>query len=307
MLQGLVLSLIAVARVGSESSCQHSTQPILSFCEGCPPMFEGKPCASTTWYNDLTKGACGCGTEPNPPEFWSKAGYTCAANAMLIDDVDPYNAWCPSNCGLCFRLCTTGGTTNGEPSPAGECEVFQVENRCGDGYGEAEPYLCGQELSPWECLENPGACQADRSTNMFGYPAHFDLQNAMLQITEGKGWHNPEVTWEEVDCSEGDTLGDWEEDCYCDQGTSPWGPPTTSGGGSQSTTTTTAVPKPTTTTTAIPKTSTISRTTTTPGGGGGTCAGGSLEVCISLCPLTPVEIYQHCVQQCIADCSLVIR
>jgi len=43
--------------------------------------------------------------------------------------------------------------------------------------------------------------------------------------------------------------------------------------------------------------------TTTTHGGGGTCPGGSLDVCISLCPNEPAEIYQKCVQQCIADCS----
>merc|ERR1712198_135137 len=43
--------------------------------------------------------------------------------------------------------------------------------------------------------------------------------------------------------------------------------------------------------------------TTTSHGGGGSCPGGSLDVCISLCPNEPAEIYQKCVQQCIADCT----
>ena len=86
--------------------------------------------------------------------------------------------------------------------------------RCGDGYGEANNYLCGQAVSPWQCVADPGRCQQMRSTNMFGYPAHFDLQNAALQVTEGLGWNNPEVTWELVDCSRGD-FGDWDADCYC--------------------------------------------------------------------------------------------
>ena len=34
-----------------------------------------------------------------------------------------------------------------------------------------------------------------------------------LQIT-AKGWDNPEVTWEQVDCSKGD-FGDWDKDCQC--------------------------------------------------------------------------------------------
>ena len=40
--------------VSGESSCDHPESPLLSLCEGCPPTFNGLPCAST-WYNDLTK------------------------------------------------------------------------------------------------------------------------------------------------------------------------------------------------------------------------------------------------------------
>ena len=97
-------------------------------------MYNGKVCASTTRYNDLTKGACGCGSEPNPKEFWTKSGYTAAANAMLMDPYEPNNGWCPRNCGQCYRLCSTGGTTTGKPTTAGKCIVVQIENRCGDGY-----------------------------------------------------------------------------------------------------------------------------------------------------------------------------
>merc|ERR1712215_41012 len=65
-------------------------------------------------------------------------------------------------------------------------------------------------------------------------------------------------------------------------------------------------------TTNKPNPPTTSKTTTTNGpnppttttnGGGGTCPGGSLDVCISLCPEQPVEIYQKCAQQCVADCT----
>ena len=91
-----------------------------------------------------------------------------------------------------------------------------LEFRCGDGFGEDNNYLCGQNMSPWDCVEEPERCEEMKNTNMYGYPAHFDLQNANLQITEGLGWNNPEVTWEQVDCSLGD-FGDWEADCYCPQ------------------------------------------------------------------------------------------
>merc|ERR1711884_374199 len=93
------------------------------------------------------------------------------------------------------------------------------KNRCGDGYGEEDNYLCGQNMSPWDCVENPDLCMELKNTNKYGYPAHFDLQDANLQITN-KGWDNPEVTWELVDCSAGD-FGDWEDDCFCPQATEP--------------------------------------------------------------------------------------
>ena len=118
----------------AESDCEHRSSPAASFCTGCPPMLGDLPCATTTWYNDMTKGACGCGSEPNPPDYWTKSGYTAAANAMTLGPESPLEAWCPHNCGLCFRLCNTGGSSNGEPSPehAGECIVVQVENRLVD-------------------------------------------------------------------------------------------------------------------------------------------------------------------------------
>ena len=210
----VVTIILPIVFINAESTCIHNEQPLDSKCQGCPPMYNGLPCASTTWYEDLTKGACGCGTEPNPPNFWTKSKYTAAGNAKMMDPNNPTNSWCPINCGLCFELCTTGGTTNGLPTSPGQCIVIQLENRCGDGYGEADNYLCGQKLSPWECLGNPGECMNFQNTNMYGYPAHFDLQNANRQITEGLGWQNPEVTFKQIDCSLGD-FGNWNEDCYC--------------------------------------------------------------------------------------------
>jgi len=71
-------------------------------------------------------------------------------------------------------------------------------------------------------------------------------------------------------------------------------PPTTSG------------PNPPTPTTATTKTTTTPHDgpdPTTTQGGGNTCPGGSLDVCISLCPQSPAEMFQACVQQCMADCS----
>ena len=48
-----MLRILAV--VQADSSCEHPDSPKLSLCEGCPPTYNGLLCASTTWYNDLTK------------------------------------------------------------------------------------------------------------------------------------------------------------------------------------------------------------------------------------------------------------
>jgi hypothetical protein len=213
ILTTLLLVLFLYAQ--GDSSCVHEHTPIKSMCTGCPPKYNGKLCASTTRYNDLTKGACGCGSEPNPTSFWTKSGYTAAGNAMMMDPNNPQNGWCPSKCGLCFKLCSTGGSTTGKSTTAGVCRVFQLENRCGDGYKQpTQAQWCRQELSPWECNSNPSACQKSKSTNDYGYPAHFDLQDANKQISSGLGWDNVEVTFEQVDCSTGN-FGNWEKDCYC--------------------------------------------------------------------------------------------
>jgi hypothetical protein len=37
-------------------------------------------------------------------------------------------------------------------------------------------------MSPWDCLANPGQCNEMLNTNDYGYPAHFDLQDANLQV-----------------------------------------------------------------------------------------------------------------------------
>lgn len=137
----------------------------------------------------------------------------------MMDDIEPTNSWCVKNCGLCFEVCTTGGSHTGASHTAGECITIQIENRCGDGYGEEDNYLCGQNMAPWDCVDDPELCKELKNTNKYGYPAHFDLQDANQQIT-AKGWDNPEVTWELVDCSGGD-LGDWEADCFCTKATEP--------------------------------------------------------------------------------------
>jgi len=64
-----------------------------------------------------------------------------------------------------------------------------------------------------QCEDNPAACSQDGNTNSYGYAAHFDLMDKHSQITDGLGWDNPEVTFEQVDCSAWDGP-DW--DCECE-------------------------------------------------------------------------------------------
>jgi hypothetical protein len=223
-----VLGLLALSGLSgfasAESSCAHESTPNLSRCSGCPPRYsDGKLCASTTRYTDLTKGACGCGNDPNPKSFWTKTDYTAAMNAMSLDPSNPELSWCPTNCGQCFELCSTGGTTNGNNSTssatAGKCIVIQVENRCGDGYlqpGEAQ--WCRQQMSWTNCVSNPGACSSQGNTNDYGYPVHFDLQDVNGQI-DALGWDNSEVTFQPVSCSAGN-FGNWQSSCQCSEASS---------------------------------------------------------------------------------------
>jgi len=182
--------------------CDSEHVPKESLCSGCPPMHQGKLCASTTRYNDMTKGSCGCGfADPVPPSWWTLTQFTAALNCKSLDPANPMLSWCPKGCGACFELCSTGGTTSGKPgvTKAGVCRVFTVTNRCGDGYREY-PEWCSNELTYQECQQNSSRCQLRGSTNKFGYPAHFDLQDFHLQVSTGLGWDNAEVTFEAVDC-----------------------------------------------------------------------------------------------------------
>jgi len=176
-------------------------------------MYKGKLCASTTRYNDQTKGPCGCGaTDPPPADQWTFTTYTAALNAANLEPENPSVAWCPTGCGSCYRVCSTGGKVQGEATEADVCRVFKISNRCGDGYDSNTPDWCSQRKSWQECAADSNACAAESSTNKYGYAAHFDLMDMHGQITTGLQWDNPEVTFEPVPCTE------WEGpswDCSC--------------------------------------------------------------------------------------------
>merc|ERR1711872_1198838 len=199
-----LLSFYLLGLVSGDSGCDHRETPTGSECTGCPPMFEGKNCASTTMYDQPDgKSICQC-------DFPFKSTYTAAANTAMMGASNQQN--CKDNCGLCFRLCSTGGTTQGQRPPKGKCIVIQVNNICpDDGW-------CDQEWSPKQCIDDPEVCKVEGKTNKFGYHAHFDLYNYDHQISEGLNWDNVEVTFEPVECSEGD-FEDW--DCGCKMNGTP--------------------------------------------------------------------------------------
>jgi len=195
-----------------EGRCTSINTPKHQQCTGCPPMFKGKLCASTTRYNDETKAACGCGnSDPVPRDWWTLTQFTAALNAKNLDPQHPLLGWCPQGCGECYKLCSTGGSIPGYLVKADICRVFKITNRCGDGFGQY-PMWCSNNLSHAECQADPVRCQQMHSTNHYGYPAHFDLQDFHLQVSKGLEWDNVEVTFEPVSCTEWNGP-DWN--CHC--------------------------------------------------------------------------------------------
>jgi len=191
------------AALASGDRCSSQETPLGSKCTGCPPMYNGKLCASTTWYEDRTKGSCGCGsTEMVAFDYWTLTSFTAALNTVSLDPQDPANGYCLSGCGSCYELCTTGGVINSQDTPTAseQCTVFKITNRCADGWQEGVPDWCSQHLSWQDCQANPEKCRQPGGTNIFGYSAHFDLQDAHRQVQDTLGWMNPEVTFEPVSC-----------------------------------------------------------------------------------------------------------
>ncbi|KAL3841710.1 hypothetical protein ACJMK2_019816 [Sinanodonta woodiana] len=159
-------------------------------CTGNPRMYNGKMCASTTWYIDGRKGACGCGPANGDSQFeWNHSGFVAAASQNMFD-YNPSKSWCGQMCGKCIKITSTGGFVPGQGGSvaAGQSHVFMVTNLCPNEY------------------PNLSWCSQDRSNgylNKYGYHAHFDLEDGAGQI-RSIGWQhrNPEVTYEEVNCDQ---------------------------------------------------------------------------------------------------------
>ena len=94
-----------------------------SKCQGCPPKYNGTLCASSTHFGSDdrhigTGSACEC-------TYSNKINgiYTTGVNIKMLDPSYQPQSWqsapirCESNCGLCFKLCPTGGC------PGSNCEL----------------------------------------------------------------------------------------------------------------------------------------------------------------------------------------
>jgi len=132
-------------------------------------------------------GACGCGYQSsNSPFSWANVDFTAAASQALFDTGGA--SWCGSGCGTCYKLTPTGGYVPNEGSapPSTNPIVVMITNLC--------PYSGNAQ---W--------CAPVGGVDQYGYPVHFDLRNAVGQITS-MGWNNPEVTYQQVACSSGSSL-----------------------------------------------------------------------------------------------------
>ncbi|RUS72992.1 hypothetical protein EGW08_019240 [Elysia chlorotica] len=88
--------------------------------------YNGKPCASTTRYDDGHRGACGCGpANSDNPYTWNLADYVTAPNQKFFDD-GGMNTWCGSNCGVCVKL-----TPTDQPNTHGYEVHFDLQNNKG--------------------------------------------------------------------------------------------------------------------------------------------------------------------------------
>lgn len=182
--------------------------PFIAANQKCQPdpsrggirTYNGRPCASTTRYDDGHRGSCGCGPPNSDHPFdWNMRGFMTAPSQKFFDNGGD-KAWCGANCGKCVKLTPTGGWIDGEGGYTSSHSpiIFMVTNDC--------PYAGNEKWCEIHGVPGTG------NKNSFGYEVHFDLQNHFGQIS-GRGWNNPEVTWEQVGCP-GDLAGHWGS-CEC--------------------------------------------------------------------------------------------
>ena len=179
-----------------------------SKCSGCPPKYNGLPCASTTVYVG-SGSACGCF------DSWAQNTFTAAANeAFMVRNVATGLTWCLRRCGECYRLTQTGGYITGQSSPSqaieGRSIIIMLVDTCPV---QGNEYWCGSGMSSLDCeVYSYNVCE--KYQNNHGYLTHFDLHNDNGQIV----WGNAEVTYERVVCP---NVTRWDT-CQCNGRTQPF-------------------------------------------------------------------------------------
>ncbi|KAK6973339.1 endoglucanase [Biomphalaria glabrata] len=204
---GLAVAVLVLGLVRGDQLCRPDGSGVR--------LYNGKPCASTTRYDDGRRGSCGCGPGgvfssecfqcdvfmfTDTPFAWNMNSLTAAASQKYFDNGGD-RTWCGRNCGRCVRLTPTGGFVpgRGRAPPNLNSRVFLVTNDC-PIQGNEE--WCGQR-------GKPGTGQV----NAHGYEVHFDLQNHNGQVVNNLNWDNIETTWEEVGCP-GDLANNYRQ-CEC--------------------------------------------------------------------------------------------
>ena len=127
------LFTIFTSTITETEHCDRTYEPHAAQCSGCPPRFNGKLCASTTYFQAVGTGFCECKSTLQPH-------YTAALNTKMMKPL----ARCGSGCGLCYELCSTGGLMfeSNLPTPKpGTCHIFQIKDHCPSWD------WCGQEMN----------------------------------------------------------------------------------------------------------------------------------------------------------------
>ena len=128
------LSVMFTSTMAQIEHCGRTSVPHAARCSGCPPRFNGKLCASTTYFQAVGTGFCECKSTLQPH-------YTAALNFMEFKPIKPR---CGIACGQCYELCSTGGLMfeSNLPTPKpGTCHIFQIKDHCPSWD------WCGQEMN----------------------------------------------------------------------------------------------------------------------------------------------------------------
>jgi hypothetical protein len=211
-----IFLLLALTTLLPSSTLATTETTINGKCTGNPPMYQGKLCATTTRYNDNSKGSCGCGsgggfngwTEGAYP--WVKELFTAAGSRNIIGraTLGMGDDWCVPGCGSCYKL-TNIGDAPVRPNPDG--------TKTGMGKVGTDPgkHITVMITNSCPLTGNEQWCAEEGLSNHYGFPYHFDIWNTPK--FQALGWDNEIVTFERVPCTDPNTptLDHWKTcECY---------------------------------------------------------------------------------------------